>query len=223
MAGALCVARAVVGSLGAAPIAIAFVSVNVLVGAAHAQPGCFDDQSLQAAQQRGDSALIYVWSPRMVLSATEAGHVRQSAAEQGLDFWPLHASNLPEPERLAAIAHLQQRELDSVPAPLGLSAEPSAELAAKAQAEPASLSTSSSSNSAAQVLQGSRPLCAASLLALEATRHFPTAFVLSHGQLQPYPIVGAMPATAWQVALRQRHTAPLEPLAQSQQQPKVQP
>jgi hypothetical protein len=215
----------VVGSLGAALI-IAFV--GVLTSTAHAQPGCFDDQSLQAAQQRGDSALIYVWSPRMVLSATEAGHVRQSAAEQGLDFWPLHASNLPEPELLAAIAHLQQRELDLVPAPLGLSAEPSAELAAKAQAEPASSSASTSTStsvftSATQALQGSRPLCAASLLMLEATRHFPTAFVLSHGQLQPYPIVGAMPATAWQVALRQRHTAPLEPLAQSQQQPKVQP
>jgi hypothetical protein len=42
---------------------------------------------------------------------------------------------------------------------------------------------------------------------LDATRHYPSAFVLSRGQLHPYPIVGAMPVSAWRLALRQRHSA----------------
>jgi hypothetical protein len=210
-------------------LSIAVALVSVLASAAHAQPTCFDEPSLQAAELRGDSALIYVWSPRMVLSATEAGHVRRSAAEQGLAFWPVHASNLPEPERLAAIAHLRQLESAPELVALSVSAQSSAEAAHTMQAEPASSSIRTSTSlftSAAQALQASRPLCAASLLTLEATRHFPTAFVLSRGQFQPYPIVGAMPAAAWQLALRQRHAVlpeALTQLQQQQQQSKAQP
>jgi hypothetical protein len=58
----------------------------------------------------------------------------------------------------------------------------------------------------------SQALCSQQLIEREALRHLPTAFVIHAGQLHPYPVVGAMPLSAWQGSLNQR-------LARSEPQP----
>ena len=54
----------------------------------------------------------------------------------------------------------------------------------------------------------SLPLCAPTLLASEALRHFPTAFVVTQQGVHRHPIVGAMPVTAWQQSISQRLQQP---------------
>ena len=50
---------------------------------------CFDDKKLEEQQSKGQAALIYVWSPRMVLSVTQAHLAREQAISAGLKFIPL--------------------------------------------------------------------------------------------------------------------------------------
>lgn len=143
---------------------------------------CFDDLMLARLQadQLPESAgvLLYVWSPRMAMSAQHAATVQAQAQARGLGFVALHDAQVGDAERDAALARLGQMGLNNV----------------AAAAEQAS----------AQILQRSLPLCAPALLERDGQRHFPTAWVLSHRGLHPRPMVGAMPAQAWALSLAQR-------------------
>ncbi len=69
--------------------------------------GCFDDETLQNIAQRSANdtgTLIYVWSPRMVLSVSQAAHAAQAAAQNGLDFLAVHDARVPSAELQAAVA-----------------------------------------------------------------------------------------------------------------------
>jgi hypothetical protein len=148
--------------------ALGFALLTGAVALAQA-PACFDAAQLQTASHKG--SLIYVWSPRMVLSAQHASSAAGQAAQAGLQFIPVHDARVPGAEISAALSHLQA----------------SSEHAASAKA-----------------LSSSQALCAPTLIAAEALRHFPTAFVAQGGRIHPHPIVGAMPEQAWAQSLRQR-------------------
>ncbi len=154
-------------------INIAFVSSLSFAGE------CFESQALTTLNPGAtQGTLVYVWSPRMVLSAQHAAEVQHQASAVGLHWLPVHDAQVPQGERLAALAKL-------------------------AHLYPAS----------SQALQNSQPLCDAELIARDALRHFPTAFVWRdalQGVRLPArgwsgnPIVGAMPAPFWASALRER-------------------
>lgn len=141
---------------------------------------CFND--LKLAKLQADllpetvGVLLYVWSPRMAMSAQHAATAQAQAQARGLGFVALHDAQVGDAERDAALQRMAQR----VPSGATLQQE------------------------SAQVLQRSLPLCAPALLERDAQRHFPTAWVLSRRGLHPQPIVGAMPAQAWALSLAQR-------------------
>jgi hypothetical protein len=156
------------------------IGINIaLICSLSSAADCFESQALttfKSVSKQG--ALVYVWSPRMVLSAQQAAEVQQQATAAGLRWQPVHDAQVPADERLAALAKL-------------------------AHAYPAS----------SRALQNSQPLCDAQLIARDALRHFPTAFVwrdAPQGEALPTrgwagtPIVGAMPAPFWAGALRER-------------------
>jgi hypothetical protein len=126
---------------------------------------CFGDADL-AASTKPTGALLYVWSPRMVLSATQAADVAQLAQSLGLAFIPIHDARVSSEELSGALQRLPHTALAS-----------------------------------------SRPLCSPQLVGLEATRHFPSSFVVRKGQLDPLPLVGAMPAAYYQSGLQARLAA----------------
>jgi hypothetical protein len=142
---------------------------------------CFDAQTLSGMQRHAaDNTLVYVWSPRMVLSAQHAADVQQQAELAGLRWVAVHDPRLPADERMAALGQL-------------------------ARTHPAS----------AQALGHSLALCDAQLIARDALRHFPSAFVWRGALVQGgaglavqgwvgTPIVGAMPVAFWAMALRER-------------------
>ncbi len=135
---------------------------------------CFDDENLAALDvQQPQGALVYIWSPRMVLSAQHAASAQRQALLHGLVFVPLHDGKVGAGEIQAALAHMAQRG----DAPLVASA---------------------------QALATSQALCAASLQARDALRHFPTAFVVQSARVHRHPIVGAMPEPAWAHSIAQR-------------------
>jgi hypothetical protein len=140
---------------------------------------CFDDKNLvQLRHQQPQGSLVYVWSPRMLLSAQHAASAQRQAQLRGLAFVPLHDIQLPESERQAALARMRH------------TADPQLQASAHA-------------------LAASQSLCAPSLLARDALRHFPTAFVVQPGgQLHRHALIGAMPETAWAHSLRQRLEQP---------------
>ena len=75
---------------------------------------CFDDKSLQALDTlQGQGALLYVWSPRMALSAQHAASAQRQAQRLGLRFVPLHDANVPQAELDAARQRLLGLGLDS--------------------------------------------------------------------------------------------------------------
>jgi hypothetical protein len=124
--------------------------------------------------------LVYVWSPRMVLSAQHAASVQRQAQLLGLAFVPVHDAQVGEAEIQAArsrLAHASPRP-NAVPGQFAASA---------------------------QVIAASQSLCAPSLLERDALRHFPTAFVVQPGgQVHPRAIIGAMPEAAWAQSIAQR-------------------
>jgi hypothetical protein len=63
---------------------------------------CFDDKKMALMQQE-TRALLYVWSPRMVLSAQHAASVAQQAREQGLRFVAMYDARVPADEVDAAL------------------------------------------------------------------------------------------------------------------------
>jgi hypothetical protein len=171
--------RAIMPSLGRS---IAIFSVALGAGSIWAA-SCFDDQNLARltptrAEQR--PVLIYVWSPRMVYSVQNMAVAARSAAAAGMDFVAVHDSRVP-PDEL-----LHPTTMGRKPSVLDSAAE---DLATPPFISPA---------------DHSRPLCAPALLAREALRHFPTAFVLSSQGIHAQPIVGAMPQAAWQLNITQR-------------------
>ena len=151
-----------------------------------AAPACFDEAQWQALQQSTAAhmtkdgsatphkALLYVWSPRMVFSAIHAHDVQQEAQALGLRFVPVHDGRLPPEEVAQALAVLPQK------LPAG-SVAPNP-----------------------HPLQSSQALCAPSLVARDAYRHFPTAWVVQQGSFHPVPLVSAMPPQFWRLGLQQR-------------------
>jgi hypothetical protein len=123
--------------------------------------------------QQPQGALVYVWSPRMVLSAQHAASAQRQARQHGLAFVPLHDANVTDAEIQSALSQLA-RQGDAVQA------------------------------ASAQALTSSQSLCAPSLQARDASRHFPTAFVVQGALVHRYPIVGAMPESAWAHSIAQR-------------------
>lgn len=64
---------------------------------------CFDDLELENLLKTGKSSLIYVWSPRMVLSVTQAHLAAEQAMLSGFQFVPLVDARLPEIEWQSAM------------------------------------------------------------------------------------------------------------------------
>jgi hypothetical protein len=151
---------------------------------------CFDDKSLaqlntrQPAGSQGSQgsqgSLIYVWSPRMVLSAQHAASAQRQAQQLGLAFVPVHDAQLGEAEIQATRARL-------------------------AHAPPAQHTVNAQLAASARALASSQSLCAPSLLERDALRHFPTAFVVPPGgPVHQHTIIGAMPEAAWAQSIAQR-------------------
>ena len=151
---------------------------------------CFDNQRLlllqSSSKQRG--ALVYVWSPRMVYSVQNAAIASRAAAAAGLDFVVLHDMRVPSNELLDARFSRQGQAAPHSSVPLA-----EMDLATPPFVSP---------------LDSSLPLCAPLLLARDALRHFPTAFVINEKGIHPHAIVGAMPLEAWASSLDQRLKQP---------------
>ena len=164
---------------------------------------CFDDKKWQSLQSSDVGTLLYVWSPRMVLSAHNAATAQAAASALGLQFTAVYDGRL-NPEEVAEA--LQQ-----------LAKHPDAGTRASASA-----------------LRYSQPLCSPALEQRDALGHFPTAWVVraftspaqpaqQNGQVvqqnalaarqgnatvprqqSDLAMIGAMPAFAWDLGLRQR-------------------
>ena len=85
--------------------AIIFVAIQAYITSAVA---CFDDILLNKKLQTQHNSLLYVWSPRMVLSATQAGLAAESAKASGLQFVPLVDGRIPIDEWQAALQTLSK-------------------------------------------------------------------------------------------------------------------
>jgi hypothetical protein len=160
---------------------------------------CFDDHSLHTLDLRQtQGALLYVWSPHMVLSAQHAASAQRQAQLLGLRFVPLHDAGVPLAEVQAAGQRLRGLGLNAANSP-GTAGSPHGSRVAKPGEEPPYTRS-------ANALATSLPLCAASLLERDALRHFPTAFVVQPSGVHRYPIIGAMPELAWASSIAQRLT-----------------
>jgi len=86
--------------------AIFFIAAQAINMPAYA---CFDDVKLDAqlhTPQSGSGSLLYVWSPRMVLSATQAHLAADAANAAGLKFVPLVDGRVPVSEWQSALRTL---------------------------------------------------------------------------------------------------------------------
>lgn len=163
---------------------------------------CFDDHSLQVLDvQQTQGVLLYVWSPRMVLSAQHAASAQRQAQLHGLRFAPLHDAGVPQAEVQAALARLLGLGFDAASSPSASSLQSTGSSQGVTLAKPARYPPTIQS---AKALATSQPLCAASLLARDALRHFPTAFVVQANGVHRHPIIGAMPEAAWASSIAQR-------------------
>ncbi len=84
-------------------VAILFIAVKLSITPAIA---CFDDSSLSKIARSRHPGLVYVWSPRMVLSVTQAHLAAEQASVLGLQFVPVVDGRVPTPEWQAALAKL---------------------------------------------------------------------------------------------------------------------
>ncbi|MDO4794394.1 MAG: hypothetical protein Q4A28_00415 [Brachymonas sp.] len=189
------------------PPAVSPTVVAASATASSATPACFDEAQWRALQRStahanglgqgvADKVLLYVWSPRMVFSAVHAHQVQQEAQALGLRFVPVHDGRLPAEEVAQALAVLPQ----------------------KLQKPQHLVPGSAVPQSYSHPLQTSVPLCAPSLVARDAYRHFPTAWVVQHGSFHPVPLVSAMPPRFWRMGLLER-LQPQQELQQSQSLP----
>jgi hypothetical protein len=163
--------------------AIALFLIAMSPASARAE-ACFDDQQLtqliaESSATRG--TMIYVWSPRMVYSVQNMALAARAAGAAGLAFVALHEGEAPEQ---ASGSQFRWTEPRSRAGPLPL----------PDLATPPYFS----------LTEPSQRLCSPRLNALEALRHFPTAFVLSGQRIHRFPIVGAMPYEAWVSSIAQR-------------------
>lgn len=69
---------------------------------------CFEDNSLNDTLHSQTPSLIYVWSPRMVLSVAQAHLAAQAAESEGLKFIPVVDGRIPESEWQHALLRLTQ-------------------------------------------------------------------------------------------------------------------
>ena len=83
--------------------AIILVAIQVISSPAYA---CFDDKKLANLQQSESASLLYVWSPRMVLSATQAHLAFEAAKTEGLAFVPIVDGRIPVAEWQSALQTL---------------------------------------------------------------------------------------------------------------------
>ncbi len=83
--------------------AIIFIAVQAINTPAIA---CFDDVKLGYSTRLQQPSLLYVWSPRMVLSATQAHLAADAAKAAGLKFVPLVDGRLPASEWQSALRTL---------------------------------------------------------------------------------------------------------------------
>ena len=159
--------------------AVFFIAIQAIITPARA---CFDDAKLQKLLTTTPASLIYVWSPRMVLSATQAHLAAEQARLLGLQFVPLVDGRIPAAEWQSALRALSN--LNTL----------------KKVAETNKASAKSPTDDA-DVLSASQALCAASLIDKDAYLHFPTAFMAQHGQIHPQKLIGAMPANFWRMGM----------------------
>ena len=78
-------------------------STSPLFNQSNINTSCFSDQDLLNTSQ----ALVYVWSPRMVLSALEAKNAAEQAKQLSYVFIPVVDGRLPVQEWQAALSRLQ--------------------------------------------------------------------------------------------------------------------
>ncbi len=83
--------------------AIIFIAIQAVNTPAKA---CFDDIKLADIQLSEPASLLYVWSPRMVLSATQAHLAADAAKAEGMVFVPLVDGRIPVTEWQAALRTL---------------------------------------------------------------------------------------------------------------------
>jgi hypothetical protein len=101
-------ARALVQCKASKYITLIFIAISATNTTANA---CFGNENLQNMALRSGndtSALIYVWSPRMVLSLTQAHLAQQAAQQLGLDFLPLLDARISNHERDQALLAAQR-------------------------------------------------------------------------------------------------------------------
>lgn len=82
---------------------IIFIALQAYITPATA---CFDDISLGNSLQSPQSSLLYVWSPRMVLSATQARLAAESAKALNVQFVPLVDGRIAASEWQSALRTL---------------------------------------------------------------------------------------------------------------------
>lgn len=83
--------------------AILFIAIEVNITPAMA---CFDDENLSKLVSNSRPSLIYVWSPRMVLSVTQTHLAAEQAKSLGLQFVPVVDGRLPASEWQAALSNM---------------------------------------------------------------------------------------------------------------------
>ena len=83
--------------------AIIFIAIQAINTPAKA---CLDDVKLDIQTHPQQGSLLYVWSPRMVLSATQAHLAADAAKAAGLKFVPLVDGRLPAAEWQSALRTL---------------------------------------------------------------------------------------------------------------------
>ena len=81
-------------------VAGVLASAAVLMSPAIRAESCLDEAQWQALQQQSGTqpVLLYVWSPRMVLSARHAAEVQQVATDLAIDWLAVHDGRVPDSE-----------------------------------------------------------------------------------------------------------------------------
>jgi hypothetical protein len=150
---------------------------------------CFDDKKLVAITQQANT-LVYVWSPRMVLSAQHAVAAQQQTRQQGLQFVAVHDAQVPQAEIDAARSRMASSTNNTT------------------QHSAASLQNSLALCAHALVQRDAlRHFPTAFVLRSPSSG--------GNASVHRHPVVGAMPAAAWAGSLAQRmsDSAGFEPLA----------
>ena len=147
---------------------------------------CFNDEKWARLQANSTPSLLYVWSPRMVLSAHNATIAHTAATARGLAFWAVHDGRVPEVEINQALAQL--------------ATHPDGATRASAQALAGSQPLCSPALIEREALRHF-PTAWVTPGAATGMASDVSSSVASHS---PTAIVGAMPAFGWAISLAQR-------------------